>query len=418
MTTTPVRTPNSRLSNSRPDHERDFPLPSGRPDPLSHLSPEQIEEIGRRLDEIHDEVMNSLGSADAAYIRRVIRVQRSLEFGSRAVLLFSGWTPAWILGTAALSVAKCLENMEIGHNILHGQWDWMRDPKIHSQTWEWDHPSPAKQWQESHNEGHHTFTNVLDMDNDLGYGILRVDDEQPWALPFLFQSITNAINALVFEYGIAAYDLQLGAWLKGGVDDEWFKPRAKAVLRKVGRQALKDYIVHPLLSGPNWRRTLAATWTANTVRNIWTNQVIICGHFPEGVETFATDSIEGETRGEWYLRQMVGSANIHGSRFMHIMTGNLSHQIEHHLFPDMPSNRYITIAPRIRELMDEYDLTYITGTLPQQVWSVHRKILRLSLPPREPDRSRRRIVAEALGETVRSGVRSRFGRRTPAVATA
>jgi fatty acid desaturase len=58
----------------------------------------------------------------------------------RGVLLFSLFPPAWLLGTAGLSVAKILENMEIGHNVLHGQWDWMRDPKIHSTTWEWDTP--------------------------------------------------------------------------------------------------------------------------------------------------------------------------------------------------------------------------------------------------------------------------------------
>src|SRR3712207_8703588 len=76
----------------------------------------------------------------------------------------------------------------------------------------------------------------------------------------------------------------------------------------------------------------------------------MCGHFPEGVETFEKRSIEGETKGEWYVRQMLGSANISGSRFMHIMTGNLSHQIEHHLFPDLPSNRYGEVAPKVQEI--------------------------------------------------------------------
>ena len=93
--------------------------------------------------------MDSRGERDAAYIRKVIKVQRYLEMGSRAVLLFSdvkvkGVRPAWWLGTAGLSVAKILENMEIGHNVMHGQWDWMRDPKIHSTAWEWDNASPAE----------------------------------------------------------------------------------------------------------------------------------------------------------------------------------------------------------------------------------------------------------------------------------
>jgi fatty acid desaturase len=114
--------------------------------PIAHLSAEDIEIIGKELDTIRQEVRDSLGEDDARYIRRVIDVQRKLELGSRAALLVSMFPPAWVVGTVGLSVAKILENMEIGHNILHGQWDWMRDPKIHSTTWEWDMASPAESW--------------------------------------------------------------------------------------------------------------------------------------------------------------------------------------------------------------------------------------------------------------------------------
>ncbi|TFV57293.1 acyl-CoA desaturase [Geodermatophilus sp. DF01-2] len=349
--------------------------------PIAHLTPEDIELIGKELDEIRQGVVDSRGEADARYIRRVIDVHRKIELGSRAVLLASGFAPAWIVGTIGLSVAKILENMEIGHNILHGQWDWMRDPKIHSTTWEWDMASPAEQWKHSHNELHHTYTNVIGKDNDLGYGIMRVDEDQPWQPFHLGQPLWSFVNACFFEYGIAAYDLELGAVIaKKQTGDPEFRARAKAVLRKIGRQVRKDYVVHPLLSGPNFLSTLAANFTANIVRNLWSNSVILCGHFPEGVETFEKKSIDGETRGEWYLRQMLGSANISGSKAMHIMTGNLSHQIEHHLFPDLPSNRYAEIAPKIRDLFDRYGLNYHTAPLPQQVGSAWHKIIRLSLP--------------------------------------
>ena len=152
------------------------------------------------------------------------------------------------------------------------------------------------------------------------------------------------------------------------------------MLRKIGRQARKDYLVHPLLSGPSFFHTIAANATANLVRNLWSHSVIMCGHFPAGVETFAKESIEGETRGDWYLRQMIGSANISGSKTMHLMTGNLSHQIEHHLFPDLPSNRYGEIAPRIQEICERYGLTYTSGSLPRQVASAWKKVIVLSLP--------------------------------------
>ncbi|WP_369141180.1 fatty acid desaturase family protein [Modestobacter versicolor] len=350
--------------------------------PIAHLSAEDVESIGRELDAIRQAVVDSRGESDAAYIRRVIDVQRKLELASRAVLLLSKFPPAWVIGTAGLSVAKILENMEIGHNILHGQWDWMRDPKIHSTTWEWDMASPADQWKHSHNELHHTYTNVIGKDNDLGYGIMRVDEDQKWVPLYLLQPVWNFVNACFFEYGIAAYDLELGKNLatKKRRSDPGFRARGKAVLRKIRKQATKDYLVHPLLSGPSFLPTLAANFTANVVRNLWSHSVIMCGHFPEGVETFEKTSIDGETRGEWYLRQMLGSANISGSKAMHIMTGNLSHQVEHHLFPDLPSNRYAEIAPQVQDLFARYGLRYHSASLPRQVGSAWHKVIRLSLP--------------------------------------
>ncbi|RNL75468.1 fatty acid desaturase family protein [Nocardioides marmorisolisilvae] len=353
-------------------------------DPTAHLTPEDIEQLGIELDAIRQSVLDVRGEADAKYIRNVIKTQRGLEAGSRAVLLFSIFPPAWLLGTAGLSVAKILENMEIGHNILHGQWDWMRDPKIHSTTWEWDMATPAKQWQHSHNELHHTYTNVVGKDNDLGYGIMRVDEEQRWHPFFLAQPFWNFINACFFEYGIAAYDLELGKNLKIKKENrsEEFQANVKGVLAKIRKQATKDYLVHPALSLPtgSFLPTLAANFTANVVRNLWSHSVIMCGHFPEGVETFEKKSIDGETRGEWYLRQMLGSANISGGPAIHMMTGNLSFQIEHHLFPDLNSNRYAEIAPQVQALFEKYGLNYHTAPFPQQVYSAWHKIVRLSLP--------------------------------------
>jgi NADPH-dependent stearoyl-CoA 9-desaturase len=167
----------------------------------------------------------------------------------------------------------------------------------------------------------------------------------------------------------------------------------------------KDYLIHPLLSGPSFFHTVAANATANLIRNLWSHSVIMCGHFPEGVETFAKTSIDGETRGEWYLRQMIGSANIKGSKLLHIMTGNLSHQIEHHLFPDLPSNRYERLAPEVREICARYGLSYTAGSLPRQVGSAWKQVIRLSLPN-----------DFSLRGTVRSVLRRWMSARRPAAA--
>jgi linoleoyl-CoA desaturase len=374
--------------------------------PIDHLTAEDVAAIGVELDAIRAVVLDSRGEADAAYIRRVIGTQRALEMTSRVVLLFSLFPPAWAAGTLGLSVAKILENMEIGHNVMHGQWDWMRDPKIHSTTWEWDNASPADMWKHSHNELHHTYTNVIGKDNDLGYGIMRVDEDQRWMTFHLGQPLWNLINACLFEYGIAAYDLELGRnWKRR--DDPEFRARVRGVLKKIRTQATKDYLVHPLLSGLSAPTTLLANLTANLARNLWTHSVIMCGHFPEGVETFEKHSIDGETRGEWYLRQMLGAANISGGPFLHLMTGNLSFQIEHHLFPDLPSNRYAEIAPKVQDLFDRYGLTYTQGPLPKQVASAWKKVIRLSLPNNFLGRLKPGRISQDSGAAVTS--RSPFG---------
>jgi len=244
--------------------------------------------------------------------------------------------------------------------------------------------TPAEQWKHSHNELHHTYTNVIGKDNDLGYGIMRVDEEQPWHPFFLLQPFWNLVNACIFEYAIAAYDLELGRNLRIPKErrSAEFKAAVKGVKKKIRNQATKDYLVHPLLSlsTGSFLPTLAANFTANLVRNLWSHSTIMCGHFPEGVETFEKKSIDGESRGEWYVRQMLGSANISGSKALHMMSGNLSHQIEHHLFPDLPSNRYAEVAPQVKALFEKYDLNYHAAPLPKQVYSAWHKVVRLSLP--------------------------------------
>ncbi|MEJ3654312.1 acyl-CoA desaturase [Actinomycetes bacterium KLBMP 9759] len=346
----------------------------------AHLTDEQIEALGAELDAIREEVVTSLGEADARYIHRVIAVQRALEIGGRAALIFSRFPPAWVLGTAALSVAKILDNMEIGHNVLHGQWDWMRDPRIHSTTWEWDHATPAEAWKRTHNYEHHTFTNVRGKDRDLGYTIMRITPEQEWKPSNLIQPLTNIGLSLIFEWGIALYDLDFDKYRDGTKSKAEMKADLRAFWRKIRKQLAKDYVIFPALSGPGFLHTAAANLTANVIRNIWSHAVIFCGHFPDGTETFEEERLEGETKGEWYVRQMLGSANLTGGKLFHIMTGNLSHQIEHHLFPDIPSNRYAEIAPRVREICARYGLTYTAGPLPKQYGKVFRKIARLAFP--------------------------------------
>ncbi len=425
--------------------ETPAPEAAANGNPLHRLTPEQLEELGREFQAIHDDVFAALGEHDAHYIRSMIQLQRRMAAISRAVLIASRYRPAWLLGTTGLSVAKILENMEIGHNVMHGQWDWMNDPSIHSSSWDWDTASPASSWKHSHNFVHHTYTNIIGKDKDVGYEIMRVDPKQAWHPVFLLQPLYNLLLAGLFEWGVAVHDLDFDAIRSGAKPKEQIVGELKEIGRKGRRQVVKDYIAWPLISGvamtaielavialfeppaeaerSRWRRpvrkarrrgidwrpvrslkserdlggalgrlvarrsfrepfraTLTANLVSNFVRNLWAYSIIFCGHFPDQAYTFTEEEVEGETQGGWYVRQLLGAANIEGGPFFHAMSGNLSYQVEHHLYPDMPSSRYGQIAPRVRAICERYGLPYNTGPFSKQFGSVQRTILRLAFP--------------------------------------
>ena len=347
----------------------------------------QLEQIAFELDAIGDAVRADLGARDAAYVRRVIAAQRVLEACGRALLAFPRSRSRLAAGATALTLSKILSNMEIGHNVMHGQWDWMNDPRIHSSTWEWDAASTAESWKYSHNFQHHQYTNVIGKDRDLGYSAMRVEPEQPWHPIYLLQPLYGLLLALVFEWAIALYDMELDAVRAGTKSKEQAAREVRAFLHKATTQVAKDVVLYPALSRARWKATLLANVAANVARNIWVHTIVFMGHLPDGAETFTEAEIEDETRGEWYVRQIAGSANLDGTRPFHLMTGNLSFQIEHHLFPDVPSNRLKEIAPLVRDVCRRHGLAYNSGPLGRQYRSVAKRILRLSLPgPRSVNR--------------------------------
>jgi fatty acid desaturase len=361
------------------------PLDAEPENPLARLSAEEIEQIGREFDALHEEIFAELGERDAQYIRSVIRAHRQLVIAARAMLMRSDRKALWALGTAALSLAKILENMEIGHNVMHGQWDWMNDPDINSRTWDWDTASPADAWRHSHNYEHHTFTNIRGKDRDLGYDIMRIDPQQKWNPVYLFQPLYNLLLMGFFEWGVAFHDLNPEAIHSGEKSRRQLVEELKAIGVKARRQIVKDYLAFPALSGrKRFKRTLAANFTANIIRNVWAHSIIFCGHFPDQTYTFSEDEVADESRGGWYVRQLLGAANIDGGPLFHLLSGNLSFQVEHHLFPDMPSSRYAQVAPRVKEICERHDLPYNTGPFHRQLGGVHRTILRLAFPGGRP----------------------------------
>lgn len=357
-------------------------MTSPSPSPSPTLSRAQVDALQAELDALRNETLAKVGTEDARTIRRVVRIARGSAIAGRSLLMF-GFDPfTWVLGVLALALAKILDNMMIGHNVLHGQYDWMNDPSLDSQTFEWDIAGTSADWRHAHNFRHHTFTNILGKDRDFGYDILRLSEQQKWRPLHLLQPLWNALLALNFQWGVGIQELELGKRLKGRMTDEELRRRATPFLRKAGGQLFKDYLLFPALALWNAPRVLLGNLAANLLRNLWTYAIIFCGHFTAGAKTFTREETANETRGDWYLRQLQGSSNLEGGHAFHVLSGYLSHQIEHHLFPDIPAPRYAELAPKVQDLCRRYGVAYNTGSFWKQYGQVLGRVFKHALPTR------------------------------------
>lgn len=355
-----------------------FKLPLGQKS--RSLTPAELDKLAAELDAIRQQTLSDLGEADAKYIRRIVASVRYTAMAGRG-LLFLGWfPPAWLAGTGLLAVAKILENMELAHNVMHGQYDWMNEPTLNGQRYEWDTVGTSDNWRKTHNFKHHTYTNVQGMDDDVGYGLLRIFPEQRWHPFYLGQPLYALMLALLFQWGVAIQDLEIGRYLKGKMSKSEFEQRWQPVKQKITRQLFRDYVFFPVIAGPVFLPVLLGNLTANGLRNLWTFSIIFCGHFTEDAEIFPKSVVKDESRGHWYYRQIRGSSNLSGGKLLHLLSGNLSHQIEHHLFPDIPAHRYAEIAPKVRNICERYGIHYNTGRFSKQFGQVLWRILRHSLP--------------------------------------
>jgi len=218
------------------------------------------------------------------------------------------------------------------------------------------------------------------MDRDIGYGVLRMSEDQRWHPYYLGNPVYAFLLMVLFQYGVALHELETERIRSGEISIADKREILAGIWKKVKRQTLKDYVAFPLLAGPFAPWVFAGNMTANLIRNVWSYAIIFCGHFPEGTQEFTIEETADESRGMWYFRQVLGSANLTGGKLFHIMSGNLSFQIEHHLFPDIPAHRYGEISVQVRDICERYGLPYNTGPLHKQFGSVVKKIVRLALP--------------------------------------
>lgn len=338
---------------------------------------QKLDSLQQELDAILTRETADLGEADARHLGKITGLARYCQWTGRGLLLLSFEPIGWALGVLHLSAYKILENMEIGHNVLHGQYDFLDKPKYQSKSYEWDMAPTAAGWQHEHNYLHHTYTNVIGKDRDFGYGIFRMSDDIAWQPKHLMQPAYNVLNALFFQYAIANYCAgdETSLLQKDRRDPVW-----RAYMGKQWRHVLKEYVFWPLLAGPFFLKVLLGNFAADVIRNVWAFSVIYCGHFGADAHTFDDIGEAKEHRGRWYLRQILGSCNIKGGKIMQIASGHLSQQIEHHLFPTLPAWRYPKLSAEVRAICEKHGLYYNQRSMFTQLKGAWGRIFKYALP--------------------------------------
>jgi len=379
-----------------------------RPGPRVGPSTEAgLQAFQNELDDIRAWVLSRLGEEDARYVKTLLWLSRGLVVLGRGLLVLGAWFwPTWWLGVLALTVSHLIETMELGHNLMHGQFNWMNDRRFSGKDFRWGFACEPEDWRHFHNLTHHHYANVLGRDRD--YGSLRLSAEKPWRPAHLAQPLMALVSAVSFEWGVAVHNLQLE---RRKADPEGFArrhgalwPRTKARMAFIAR---REYVWWPLvgvvvgaaiawaMAGHGSGLAVWAMWTgawqggtavllgnlmAGVFRSVWGFFIIACGHFTADAHMFDEADLVGETKAQWYLRQVLSAANFRGGTWLHVISGNASHQIEHHIYPDLPSNRLAQIALRVEEVCKRHGVPYNTGSLGWQVWTVVLRIVRHSFP--------------------------------------
>ncbi|TAK82468.1 MAG: acyl-CoA desaturase [Aquabacterium sp.] len=327
--------------------------------------------IEAEFDAIRQRYRAKLGAADVSYIKGLRLKSRIAEVLGRGLIWASFEPVAFTAGTALLTLHRNLEAIEIGHNVLHGQYDYFPEiPQFHSRNFKWKAPVDEEGWRREHNGQHHVHTNVYEMDPDLNHGILRMNDKQPWNPYHRWQlPMYLLITYPIVLYGFNQQNL--------GFRQEWrekhfpqgndgyapvhpggeMKERKRRHWLSVNRVLFKEYLLFPLMAlatGFSFWKVFLANMLADGINNYWISLTIQATHLTEPLQP--EDALAH--KGRWYLSQLDSTVNFKGSRRMSILWGHLNYQIEHHLFPDIPSRHYPDMAREVKAVCAKYGLAY------------------------------------------------------------
>ncbi|MCA9697594.1 MAG: fatty acid desaturase, partial [Myxococcales bacterium] len=334
---------------------------------------ERFRSFGQAIDDIRERAQARVGLEDLERVRRLDRRSRTLELVGRGLIAFTPGPLGFAVGVTALWLHKQLQATEVGHTVLHGAFDKIEGAgRYHSDTWWWEVPIDEEAWHEGHNLRHHQHTNIAGKDPDIHFGPVRLTEHTPWdarrnraQLPFslfvLFPNFGFTMNA----HFTGITDLHVGNGRPGGHD--FIPDRSWATWRRAYGRAWrkylpyygKEYVLFPALAGPFFWKVALGNALSEVMRDVYTAATIFCGHIGEDVAAYP-EGTRARGRGQWYAMQAEASSNFEVPLPVSILCGALDRQIEHHLFPKMPTQRLRKIAPEVKAICAEHGVRYHT----------------------------------------------------------
>ena len=361
---------------------------------LVAIAPEEalrLREFASRIDAIRARVDAEVGAADVAYIKKVRHVSTAMEVVGRTLIHVSIDPATFTVGVAALWVHKQLEVAEIGHTALHGTFDKLPGAEqFRSKIFRWRFPVDEESWRHGHNVRHHQYTNIAGRDPDIHFGQVRLNARTPHLARHYLQVPMMLAHLSQFGLAINVHVTGVIDAVFGNGRPERFdflpddRPETKrAAYRRALRKLIPYYgrelVLFPALAGPLWWKVLAGNLLTEGMRDVYTAATILCGHVGQDIADYPEGTRAGD-RGHWYRMQVEAARDIEVSWPLSVLCGALDYQIEHHLFPRLPTNRLREIAPEVRAACAACGVAYHSDTWPRALAQVGRRLWQLSFP--------------------------------------
>ena len=351
----------------------------------------RLRELASRIDAIRSRVEAEVGAADVAYIKKVRRFSTAMEVVGRTLIHVSIDPFMFAVGVGTLWLHKQLEVAEIGHTALHGTFDKLPGAdRFRSKTFRWRFPVDEESWRQGHNVRHHQYTNIAGRDPDIHFGQVRLNARTPHRARHYLQLPMMLAHSGQFGLAINVHVTGVIDAVFGNGRPERFdflpddRPETKRAayhraLRKLVPYYGRELVLFPALAGPFWWKVLTGNLLTEVMRDVYTAATILCGHVGEEVADYAEGTRAGN-RGRWYRMQIAAARNFDVPWPLSVLCGALNLQIEHHLFPHLPTNRLREISPEVRQTCAACGVVYQSDTWGRTLAQVGRRLWQLSFP--------------------------------------